>query len=404
MGTLGAPLAALPARAEDELRLSPAIQLSVTFGDGFRFGLGLDLRATYIVNRDGCENLDAGGAGFFGQAIWYIGQGARLALGVHGGKVFDNQSTSWDLDLGWTYTLLSGLQNRHGFEAGLILAGYPLEAFANVNVSFPENAKVVTEGQLGLGGRTPAFFGDGGISCAVGRPLRNNGEVCRGPVALALPADPRRTPRRSTESRLLGLSRLEDAQMEAASVPAFLALARDLRAAAAPPSLRRRALIAARDEVHHAALCSTLASRLLGARADALIPPTPPATAAPASTATSPRNARSPYEVTRLALESWRDGCLGEGAAVVRAQAERDASRDPETRATLARIIHDETQHAELGWDLLAWGLATGGRPTRDAFAVDLEQVFATAQDRITEASLPRARALLDHATRPTHT
>lgn len=389
IGTLGAPLAALPARAEDELRLSPALQLSLTFGERLRFGVGLDLRGTYIVNRDGCQNLDAGGVGLFGQAIWYIGQGGRFAFGFHGGRVLDPQNESWDLDLGWTYTLLSGSQGRHGFEAGLILAAFPFEALANVNVSFSEGNNVITEGQLGIGGRSPAFFGDGGVQCVVGRPLREGGQPCRGPVAVALPDRRRRTPQRSTESHLLGLSRLDDARMEAASVPAFLALADELdalRVWSAPRSLAARARAAARDEVVHAAQCSALASRLLGVEVHALAPPTPARRV----------DAARPGDLTRVALESWRDGCLGEGAAVLRARAELAHTRDAATRATLARIIADETRHAELAWDILAWALQSGPAQTRDAVMAELEAT--TAHDEITELSCPRARALLERS------
>ncbi len=63
----------------------------------------------------------------------------------------------------------------------------------------------------------------------------------------------------------------------------------------------------------------------------------------------------------RLAVESWEDGCLGEGLAAERAR----RSRGPVN----ARIARDEQRHADLAWSVLAWALAEGGRPVRDAVA-----------------------------------
>jgi len=135
-------------------------------------------------------------------------------------------------------------------------------------------------------------------------------------------------------------------------VPAFLQLAAELLAHDAPLSLVERALDAACDEVRHARACAEMDSRLLGCRVWPTLPELRP---------------RPTPNLVRLGVESWLDGCLGEGAAAKRAAREALVARDAHTRAVWARIAEDESRHAELAWDVLGWVLDRAGSAARDA-------------------------------------
>jgi hypothetical protein len=158
---------------------------------------------------------------------------------------------------------------------------------------------------------------------------------------------------------------IRDAEMECAAIGAFLELARELLALGAPLELVRRALDAAEDEVRHAAICSAVATRM-GAgpfrpRAD--------------GDSIRPALQRRAH-LERLAVESFIDGCLGEGVAAERARFAAASSQDPLLRAAHRRIATDEARHAELGWDIVQWSLGAGGSPTRRALAECLRGDF----------------------------
>jgi hypothetical protein len=129
----------------------------------------------------------------------------------------------------------------------------------------------------------------------------------------------------------------ELAYLEAASVPAFRRLARELEALGAPPALPRAARRAAGDEIRHRRLTRAMAARH-GVRA-----PRP----RPGST-----EVRSLLEVAR---ENAVEGCVGEtyGAAVAAWQAR--TAGDPLVRALMAEIARDEAEHAALAWAVDQW-------------------------------------------------
>jgi hypothetical protein len=129
------------------------------------------------------------------------------------------------------------------------------------------------------------------------------------------------------------------AELEAASVPAFGRLARELRAHGAPASLVRRAQAAARDEVRHAHAMGQLAARH-GAKVGAAKHP-----------------ALGVRALLPIALENAVEGCVREayGALVASYQAERAA---PSLRKTFRSIARDERTHAALAEDVERW-LAT---------------------------------------------
>lgn len=153
----------------------------------------------------------------------------------------------------------------------------------------------------------------------------------------------------------------KEASSECASIPAFLALARDLRLASAPSALVDRALRAAREEASHTELCTALANEHAPAPMSAWIPPTPPST-----------DVDRRALIERLAMEAFWDGCVAEGvAAAVARRSARDATEEAAGRA-LQTIARDEQGHADLSRQIVAYCLSAGGRPVRDALVESL--------------------------------
>jgi hypothetical protein len=163
------------------------------------------------------------------------------------------------------------------------------------------------------------------------------------------------------------------AELEAASVVAFLELARSLREHGAPGSLVERATRAARDEIRHARTMTRLARRH-GAEP-------------------RPRriDAHAGASLEALATENAVEGCVVEtwGALVGSVQARQAASAS--LRAKMRRIAADETRHAALSWDLARWFDSQLDAPARARVATArkhaVAQLLAAAQ-REPEASL----------------
>lgn len=152
---------------------------------------------------------------------------------------------------------------------------------------------------------------------------------------------------RSSRRRSLASFFSHCAELEAASVAAFVELSGELEAHGAPRALRVRARSAALDEVRHARSVARLA-RAFGGR---------------------PR--RAPFAPTRpraleaVALDNAVEGCVREtyGALVghhVRARAEL-----PAVARTYGPIARDETRHAQLSWDIACWAEARLGVAAR---------------------------------------
>jgi hypothetical protein len=127
------------------------------------------------------------------------------------------------------------------------------------------------------------------------------------------------------------------AQMEAASVWAFAALAEDLARLGAPLALLAQARVACLDEARHARSMTRAASRY-GAKTPAVRVPTP-----------------SVRSMLKLAIENAEEGCIREtfGAAVAVVQGQR--ARDPYVRRGMRRIARDEVRHAALSWGVQQW-------------------------------------------------
>jgi hypothetical protein len=138
------------------------------------------------------------------------------------------------------------------------------------------------------------------------------------------------------------------AELEAASVPAFERLARELAMHGAPADLVRRARLAIGDEIRHARVMEALAARFGGAPRTLDVPALPC------------------RDLAAIALENAVEGCVHEayGALTATYQAECAA---PDLRAAFATIARDERAHALLAEDVHAWILARLDAPTREA-------------------------------------
>jgi hypothetical protein len=119
--------------------------------------------------------------------------------------------------------------------------------------------------------------------------------------------------------------------------------------------------------MEHARLCFALASTYLGVA----VGPGPLDVGAPAMTRPDPLD---------LAIDSWRDGCLGDGAAAAVARAARRHAHDPAVCAVLSILSRDEASHAELAWDVLALSLDRGGREVADALREEVARTPRVAE------------------------
>jgi hypothetical protein len=129
----------------------------------------------------------------------------------------------------------------------------------------------------------------------------------------------------------------ELAWLEAASVPAFERLARELGAHGAPRRLQTASRRAAGDEVRHARSMGGLAARA-GAQVGA------------------PRvEDRATRSLEDIAIENAVEGCVREtfGAAVAAVQAKR--AGDQHFRTAIKVIAREEARHAQLSWAVAQW-------------------------------------------------
>ncbi len=148
---------------------------------------------------------------------------------------------------------------------------------------------------------------------------------------------------------------------EHASIAAFARAATELGAADAPPALLAATLRAGRDEVAHARGCFALASHHAGTT----IRPGP-----------LPALAARPGGLAAIAHNSFLEGCVHETLSVP-AALDWQRNAGPAEQPLLARIIRDETRHAELAWRTVAWAVAAGGPEARDAVADAAQQARA---------------------------
>lgn len=224
--------------------------------------------------------------------------------------------------------------------------------------------------------------------CPGGRPLRAEGVPVLAPPAARVDwttrprvAPPELEP--STRQRLAS-HWLGEAAAEHASVAAFARFSLQLLALAAPPELVSAAHIAALDEVRHAQELYALAARYSGEQRGpgALVLPGGPL----------------PCDPETVALETLRDGCLGESlAAQAVVQAAAGAS-DPEVARVLLAIAADEENHAALAWQAMAWLRRTHPQPVRRAIEAFLAALSGTELAELVDEHDDRPYGVLTRA------
>ncbi len=157
------------------------------------------------------------------------------------------------------------------------------------------------------------------------------------------------------------------AYLEAAAVPAFGQLARELSVHGAPRSMVRAALRSRRDEVRHAKVTARLARRFGGR-------PTAPTV-----------DRVAPRPLPEVAADNAAEGCIREtyGALVAHAQARR--ARDPQLRRALGRIAQEETRHAALSWSLSQWAESRMNAGQRRAVARSTANALEQLESELTQ-------------------
>ncbi|MFO0549041.1 MAG: ferritin-like domain-containing protein [Polyangiaceae bacterium] len=144
---------------------------------------------------------------------------------------------------------------------------------------------------------------------------------------------------------------VREALMEHGSIAGFGESALDLLALGAPIELVRDTHSAALDEIEHARIATTLATRYgASVEPDRL-----------------ERTARSTPSFAELAVSTFLEACVNETIAALVVLEGARAAENPELASILGRVAEDELRHVELGWRVLAWALATGGAPAREA-------------------------------------
>jgi hypothetical protein len=205
-----------------------------------------------------------------------------------------------------------------------------------------------------------------GHGCAaVGRPLVVGGEVRFAPAAQrddwSQPARAEAPPEAVRAAAAAGWVHV--AAMEHASVASFARFALDLLALGAPPHLVAAASQAMLDEIEHARLAYGFAAAL-GAGP---VGPGPLDVSGVVATT----------DLVAMAVATFVEGCVGEGAAAAEAAIGAAAARDPAIAAALERIAREETTHAELGWKAIAWALEQDAARVGPALEAALARIEA---------------------------
>jgi hypothetical protein len=184
---------------------------------------------------------------------------------------------------------------------------------------------------------------------ATGHDLKITYEVATGNSGC--PVDGRRPPGlkrcRPRRSTIAGAHLARAAHFEAASVYAFVGMARELARHGAPAALIEAAQRAALDEVRHAKIVGELA-RARGAE--------------PAQVEVAAPRRRS---LEALATENVTEGVVGETWAALLAYWQAQHATDAGLRATYAQIADDELRHAELAREVAAWAQSKLGPSAR---------------------------------------
>lgn len=164
---------------------------------------------------------------------------------------------------------------------------------------------------------------------------------------------------------------LRDAQLEHASVASFSRFVLQLLAVGAPAALVERAQGAIGDEVKHARLCFSLASRYA---ARALGPGRLDVDGSLGS-----------CDLADVAARAVHEGCVGETLAALEAESRLAEAEDARVREALTIIRDDETAHAELAWAFVQWSIQEGGSAVRAAVERAFDEARANVRTQLVE-------------------
>ncbi len=151
------------------------------------------------------------------------------------------------------------------------------------------------------------------------------------------------------------------ATLEAAAVPAFERLAKELEAYGAPGRLVEAARRSARDEVRHARSVGELA-RVFGGEPGAL-----KAEALPVR------------DLEEIAVENAAEGCVRETFGALVATVQAKTARDARVAKLMRGIARDEGRHAQLSWEVMRWMETRLGEEGK----VRVEQAMLEAVERL---------------------
>ena len=178
-------------------------------------------------------------------------------------------------------------------------------------------------------------------------------------------------------ARELAKSWLADGLEEHASIAAFARFSMMLLSVAAPPELVAASQRASLDEIAHARDCFALARRY-GAT-----------DAGPGPLDVHDALGPGPRSLADLAALTAEEGCVGETLGAALAAEQLAVAVDPDVRRILARIVRDESRHAELAWRFVAWAISEERRGAAAAAgvtrAVAAAAAHAIAATRATE-------------------
>jgi len=85
-----------------------------------------------------------------------------------------------------------------------------------------------------------------------------------------------------------------------------------------------------------------------------------------------------PMTLAEIAALTAEEGCVGETLGALLAEEQVIRTTDPLVRSLLVRanIVADEARHAELAWSFVAWAVARGGEPVREAVAAAIRRAI----------------------------
>ena len=162
------------------------------------------------------------------------------------------------------------------------------------------------------------------------------------------------------------------AALEAASVPAFMLLAEDLRALEAPSHLIEAALHGVADEARHAAVVAALAHSS-GSVASICV-----------EVASRPRKS-----LFHMALENAVEGCVRETYGALVGAYQAVTAQDASVRATFTQLVEDEVQHASLSHAIAMWAHPQLSHAQRAQIAAAQRAVIETLKAAAQETHAP---------------